>query len=136
MTDPDQGLLFGTDGQAAYQPVGSRERARAPARARKDREPPVARDQPTSVRAGRRIRLPAKTFRGQVLDALRAGAKTDEEICRATGLRGSSVRPRRLELVQEGLVEDSGQVRPTHSGRDAIVWRIKEPNEGTGCGSR
>lgn len=122
MTDPDQGVLFGTDGRAAYQP-------------QRGREPPAARERPTSVTAGQRIRLPAKTFRGQVLDALRAGPKTDEEICKATGLRGSSVRPRRGELVHEGLVVDSGQVRPTHSGRDAIVWRLVEPDERAGCGS-
>lgn len=122
MSDPDQGMLFSADGLAAYQP-------------RRGREPPVARERPTSVTAGQRIRIPAKTFRGQVLEALRAGPKTDEEICRATGLRGSSVRPRRGELVHEGLVVDSGEVRPTQSGRDAIVWRVKEPDEGTRCGS-
>ena len=130
MTDPtpegvDQALLFGTDGQVAYTP-------HRPARGR---EPPVARDRPTSVAAGRRIRLPGKTYRGQVLDALRAGPKTDEEICRSTGLRGSTVRPRRLELVHEGLVEDSGVVRPTASGRDAIVWRVRESTREDGCRS-
>ena len=122
MTHPTQGLLFGADGCAAYQP------SRAT-------EPPVVRDRPTSVTAGRRIRQPAKTFRGQVLEALREGAKTDEEICRTTGLRGSSVRPRRLELLRDGVIEDSGQVRPTRSGREAIVWRVKEPEQGDGCRS-
>lgn len=122
MTDPDQALLFGTDDRPVYRP-------------QRGREPPVVRDRPTSVSAGRRIRLPAKTFRGQVLDALRDGPKTDEEICKATGLRGSSVRPRRGELVHEGLVEDSGQVKPTQSGRDAIVWQVTEPEEGARCGS-
>lgn len=122
MTDPDQGLLFGADGRAAYQP-------------RRDREPPVARDRRTSVAAGQRIRVPAKTYRGQVLDTLREGPKTDEEIGKATGLRGNTVRPRRLELLREGLIEDSGQVRPTRSGRDAIVWQLKAPQEETGCRS-
>ena len=122
MTDRDQGLLFSSDGLAVYRP-------------QRGREPPVVHDRPTSVTAGRRIRQPAKTFRGQVLDALRDGPKTDEEIGKATGLRGSTVRPRRGELVHEGLVEDSGQVRPTESGRDAIVWRVKEPDQGAGCGS-
>ncbi len=116
MTDiPRQGLLFAGGGQAVY-------------------EPPTARHRPTSVAAGRRIRLPAKTFRGRVLDALRDGPKTDDELCVATGLRDNSVRPRRVELVREGLVEDSGDVRPTRTGHDAIIWRLREQQE-SGCRS-
>ncbi|MEX1365198.1 MAG: hypothetical protein AB1Z98_18870, partial [Nannocystaceae bacterium] len=124
MTDEgvDQGVLFGSDGRVTYRP-------------QRGREPPVVRERPTSVAAGRRIRAPGKTFRGQVHDAIREGPKTDEEICRVTGLRGSTVRPRRLELLRDGLIEDSGQVRPTASGRDAIVWQLREPTEGTGCRS-
>ncbi len=117
-----QGQLFGHDGRAAYQ-------------SSTECEPPAARDRGTSRAASGQIRLTRKTFRVQVLDALRAGAKTDEEICRATGLRGSTVRPRRGELLRQGLIEDSGQVRPTRSGRDAIVWRLCESIEGSGCGS-
>lgn len=127
MTDASQqGLLFRFDGNVAYLPGAG------PGR---EAEPPVARERPTSVVAGRRIRMPAKTYRAQVHEALRAGPKTDEEICRATGLRGSTVRPRRLELLRDGLIEDSGQVRPTRSGREAIVWRRKEADEETGCRS-
>ncbi|MCX4244230.1 hypothetical protein [Paraliomyxa miuraensis] len=121
-----QGLLFGCDGKVVYLP------GPGPGR---EAEPPVARERPTSVVAGRRIRMPAKTYRAQVHDSLRAGPKTDEEICRATGLRGSTVRPRRLELLREGLIEDSGTVRPTQSGREAIVWRCRETAEETGCRS-
>ncbi|MCH9681565.1 MAG: hypothetical protein K0V04_09040 [Deltaproteobacteria bacterium] len=112
----NQVVLFGPSGTAAY-------------------EPPVAREQPTSVTAGRRIRLPAKTFRGRVLAALREGPKTDDELCVATGLRDNSVRPRRIELVREGLVENSGHVRPTRSGNAAIVWRLREPTQEAGCRS-
>lgn len=123
-----QGLLFGFDGKIAYQPGG------APGLVG---DPPAARERTTSVVAAQRIGETAKTFRDQVHDALRAGAKTDEEICEATGLRGSTVRPRRLELLRDGLIEDSGHVRPTRSGRDAIVWRLRleGAGEGTGCGS-
>lgn len=129
MTDPArQGLLFAFDGKIAYRPGG------APGLVG---EPPAARERTTSVVAARRIHAAATTFRDQVHDALRAGAKTDEEICEATGLRGSTVRPRRLELLRDGLVEDSGHVRPTRSGRDAIVWRIRLEGAGeeTGCRS-
>ena len=123
-----QGLLFRFDGKIAYQP------GPAPGLVG---DPPAARERSTSVAAARHVRSPSKTFRGQVHDALRAGPKTDEEICQATGLRGSTVRPRRLELLREGLVEDSGQVRPTRSGREAIVWRLRleGADEETGCGS-
>lgn len=129
MNDPArQGLLFRFDGRIAYQPGG------APGLVG---DPPAARERTTSVRAARRIQVKATTFRGQVHDALRAGPKTDEEICEATGLRGSTVRPRRLELLRDALIEDSGHVRPTRSGREAIVWRIRleEADEGAGCGS-
>ena len=48
---------------------------------------------------------------------------TDQEIQRATGLDPSTERPRRGELVDAGLVYDSGRKRRTVSGRRAIVWR-------------
>lgn len=48
---------------------------------------------------------------------------TDDEGMEELGLRGNSYHPRRLELVQAGLVEDSGERRPTVSGNAAIVWR-------------
>lgn len=104
----DQGLLFAANGQLAYRP------AEPPSAASSQRHP---------------------TYRSQVLDALRDGPKTDEEICLATGLRGSTVRPRRLELLRGRLIEDSGEVRPTRSGREAIVWRVRKPESGDGCGS-
>lgn len=50
------------------------------------------------------------------------GGLTDQEIQRATGLDPSTERPRRIELVNAGLVYDSGRKRRTLSGRRAIVW--------------
>ena len=47
---------------------------------------------------------------------------TDEEIQSASGLSPSSQRPRRVELVDGGHIEDSGLRRKTKSGRNAIVW--------------
>lgn len=88
------------------------------------------------VVGGASVRLCDRTRRARVLAALREAPRTDEEICRVTGLRGSSVRPRRLELVHEGAVEDSGTVRATECGRPAIVWRLTQRMEGVRCGSR
>ena len=47
---------------------------------------------------------------------------TDEECGVALGLTENSVRPRRLELVELGLVEDSGVTRKTKRANDAVVW--------------
>lgn len=49
---------------------------------------------------------------------------TDEEIQTASDLNPSTERPRRVELVEAGLVVDSGRVRKTSSGRNAVVWVV------------
>jgi len=36
----------------------------------------------------------------------------------------SGIRSRRAELVLKGLVEASGEYRPTPSGRKSIVWKL------------
>lgn len=67
----------------------------------------------------------ADLARGKVLDAIRGAGlngMTDQEIERATGLAGNCVRPRRGELIEFGLVRDSGRTRLTASKRKAVVW--------------
>ena len=55
---------------------------------------------------------------------------TDAELEAETGLKGSTQRPRRIELVAAGLVEDSGQTRKTEGGNFAVVWRVSTgPNQ-------
>jgi hypothetical protein len=50
---------------------------------------------------------------------------TDEEIQNALHLNPSTERPRRVELVTAGWVEDSGIRRPTRaSGKPAAAWRL------------
>jgi hypothetical protein len=49
---------------------------------------------------------------------------TDEEGQTATGLEGSTYRPRRVELVEAGRVVDSKRTRLTRSGRRAVVWVV------------
>lgn len=51
-----------------------------------------------------------------------AAGCTDQEVERRTGIPGSSVRPRRGELVAAEAVIDSGTTRPTASGGKAVVW--------------
>jgi hypothetical protein len=58
-----------------------------------------------------------------MLSALRACPATADELERATGLAGNTVRPRLWELRRRELVVDSGLTRRTPSGRKAIVWR-------------
>lgn len=69
-----------------------------------------------------------------ILDALRHGPGTDEEIyerlphfakrSRKPIISVSGARTRRRELVDAGLVEDSGQRKLTEAGRKTIVWRV------------
>ena len=48
---------------------------------------------------------------------------TDEEIARALGMNPSTARPRRIELLRRGLIEQAG-TRRTASGRMATLWRV------------
>lgn len=47
---------------------------------------------------------------------------TDEEAFDILEMNPNTERPRRVELVKAGLVEDSGRVRLTHSEVEAGVW--------------
>jgi hypothetical protein len=68
-------------------------------------------------------------LRARVLDALRwlgpTGA-TDEELQTMLDMPPNTERPRRRELVQAKLVEDSGLRRPLKSGKSGTVWVVKE----------
>lgn len=62
----------------------------------------------------------AVTSRARVLAAITGAGPigmTDKEAQRALDMRGSTQRPRRVELVRTGQVVDSGRVR----GR-SVVW--------------
>lgn len=79
----------------------------------------------TQVAAALAVSPKTPTQRQRVLDLIRdrgVGGLTDEEIGYALSLSQNSVRPRRLELVEAGLVEDSGRRRATVGGNPAIVW--------------
>lgn len=58
----------------------------------------------------------------RVLHELGDAGATDAELQSLLNMRGDSERPRRIELVRDGLVLDSGRVRLSPAGRVAIVW--------------
>jgi hypothetical protein len=80
----------------------------------------------TSREAASAIKGKSARLREQVLDELRRKPATDEELATVLNLSGNTARPRRVELVEIGIVEDSGERRKTASGRNAVVWRVKE----------
>jgi len=85
----------------------------------------VRRDHPdTAVEAAVAVAPSATRLRTEVLLHLRQhGPKTDEQMQDALGMNPNTQRPRRVELVERGLVGDSGERRPTRAGRKAIVWK-------------
>lgn len=92
-----------------------------------DFSPPAQAHSPTSVAAGDSIKGKAATLRQIVLAFLKAhpGGLTDEELQERIPMQPSTQRPRRVELVAAGLIEDSGKTKPTRSGRAATIWRAK-----------
>lgn len=80
---------------------------------------------PTSREAAAKVAPGVTTQRGRVLrvlvDAADQGA-TDEQISERLGMALNTVRPRRLELVEQGYVIDSGDTAPTASGSSAVLW--------------
>lgn len=67
------------------------------------------------------------TWRRKVLDYIssREEGATDEQIQDALRMNPSTQRPRRVELVEGGWIEDSGRRRKTRSRREAVVWVTK-----------
>lgn len=67
----------------------------------------------------------APRLRRAVLDYLREhGPRTDEQIAHELQINPSSARPRRVELVDLGLVEQAGY-GTTSAGRRASLWQAK-----------
>lgn len=80
----------------------------------------------TSEDAADSIKPRAGSMRQAVLEfIIRNGGATDEQIQIALDMSNNSERPRRRELVQQGLVVDSGKRRLNRSGCKAIVWTLK-----------
>lgn len=82
----------------------------------------------TSMEAAEAIRPKVNALQQRVLSYLgfrgSLGA-TDEEMQDALSMNPSTQRPRRIELLNKGLIEGpEGVVRKTSSGRNAQVWRV------------
>ncbi len=82
----------------------------------------------TSHEAAERVLPKTGTQRARVLYEIKAWShvgmgRTDEELQTLLDMNPSSERPRRIELLNMGWIENSGQTRITRSGAKAIVWR-------------
>ena len=79
----------------------------------------------TSRAAAEAIKPRLNALQARVYAYIKAtGGCTDEEIIDAAKMSPSTIRPRRIELVDMGLVEDSGSTKHTRSGRSATIWRV------------
>ena len=88
-------------------------------------EPPAQRHSRTSIAAAEQIEPRSETLRRAVLDYLRQcgeNGATDEQMQESLAMNPSTQRPRRIELVELGLVRDSGRTGLTRSGRKAVLW--------------
>ena len=90
-----------------------------------DFDRPLYRNPDTSFQAGVSInKMLGKKLRAKIYYYLKAyGPKTNEELAEDLRVKYITVTPRISELVELKLVIDSGQRRPTSSGRPAIVWK-------------
>ena len=83
----------------------------------------------TSIAAAEDIGASASSLRALVYQFLKdrgSRGATDEEVYSALDLNPSTERPRRVELVDRKLVEDSGVKRATRSGMAATVWIARQ----------
>jgi hypothetical protein len=64
----------------------------------------------------------ARTAVFQVIKQMGNYGATDEEIQATLDMNPSTQRPRRVELVEQGWIKDSGRTRTTRSKRQAVVW--------------
>ena len=87
-----------------------------------------ATDPLTSFQAADRMVEGAKYHRYRILGHLRRIAPataTKDEAGHATGLDDVQAARRLSELKDAGLIEDSGERRPSKSGNSCIAWRAR-----------
>ena len=90
--------------------------------------PPFQGHSDTSLEAAASVAKKTPRLRTMVFNCLenqRMGlGLTDEQLVERMGLPCDTVRPRRVELVREGKVVDTGLRRKNRSGRNAVVWGV------------
>lgn len=81
----------------------------------------------TSIAAAEAVKHKVPSIRAGILECLKAYPEglTADECAEKIGRHWQNVRPRCSELQVDGLLYDSGRLRPNASGKDAIVWRVK-----------
>ena len=84
--------------------------------------PPYQSHSATSCEAAESMRGKTANLREQVLFLLQREGLTDEQIADRLKLSGNTARPRRIELVQRGLVGAVGTIKGS-SGRSMQIWR-------------
>lgn len=88
---------------------------------------PYQRHSATSKAAAKSLK-PSKVDldRWEIMDSLKRhpNGLTDDALQGITSLPGDSERPRRISLLKDGLIYDSGRKERTRSGKLAVVWRI------------
>lgn len=78
----------------------------------------------TSRAAAKALLSKANTLRSKVYRwLLDNGPASDETMQYALDMNPSTQRPRRIELVRMGLIQDSGLRGVTRSGRQATIWK-------------
>ena len=88
-------------------------------------DPPFPHGSETARLAAEAIAPHAPILRDRVLAFIASrgpDGAIDEEVALGLRIRESTARARRVELRDLGIVINSGQVRPTTSGRLAVVW--------------
>lgn len=90
-----------------------------------DFNPPRARKggPATSEAAAARVGEFAGEHYRKILAALQAGPATSYEIAERSGLQEHRVGKRLSELAAAGAIIDTGETRPSPSGRACRVWR-------------
>ncbi len=78
----------------------------------------------TSRAAWESIKPELSRIRLLIAESLRSGDLTDDELEIRLGMRHQTVSATRRGLVKDGIVEATGDKRPTRSGRSAQVWRL------------
>ena len=69
----------------------------------------------------------AVTLRRHVVEVLRSwGPRTADACAEFLGRSVLCIRPRFSELKALGVIEDSGQRSKNASGKNAVVWRLRE----------